>query len=53
MDTQSGFRKGHSTATTLLKFKDDITKAMKKGEKTPDYSEITPDCGLLQSIRHG
>jgi hypothetical protein len=31
MDTQSGFRKGHSTATTLLKFKDDITKAMKKG----------------------
>ncbi|CAB4045526.1 Hypothetical predicted protein, partial [Paramuricea clavata] len=34
MDTQSGFRKGHSTATTLLKFKDDITKAMKKGEIT-------------------
>ena len=43
MDTQTGFRKGHSTATTLLKFKDDITKAMKKGEITlaifADYSK--------------
>ena len=33
-DTQSGFRKGHSTTTALLKFKDDISKAMKKGEIT-------------------
>ena len=33
-DTQSGFRKGHSTITALLKFKDDISKAMKKGEIT-------------------
>ena len=33
-NTQSGFRKGHSTTTALLKFKDDISKAMKKGEIT-------------------
>ena len=33
-DTQSGFRKGRSTTTALLKFKDDISKAMKKGEIT-------------------
>ena len=31
---QSGFRKGHSTTTILLKLKDDIVKAMKKGEVT-------------------
>ena len=31
---QSGFRKGHSTTTILLKLKDDIQKAMKKGEVT-------------------
>ncbi|CAB4012732.1 Hypothetical predicted protein [Paramuricea clavata] len=30
----SGFRKGHSTAVTLLKLNDDILKAMKKGEIT-------------------
>ena len=29
-----GFRKGHSTATVLLKIKDDIMKAMKRGEVT-------------------
>lgn len=28
-ETQSGFWKGHSTTTTLLKFRDDIAKAMK------------------------
>ena len=33
-DMQSGFRKGHSTTTALLKFKDDLTKAMKNGEIT-------------------
>ena len=55
MDTQSGFRKGHSTATTLLKFKDDITKAMKKGEITlaifADYSKAfdTVDFEILIS----
>ena len=31
---QSGFRKGHSTATILLKLKEDILRAMKKGEVT-------------------
>ena len=31
---QSGFRKGHSTTTILLKLKDDIVSAMKKGEVT-------------------
>ena len=31
---QSGFRKGHSTTTILLKLKDDISNAMKKGEVT-------------------
>lgn len=31
---QSGFRKGHSTTTILLKLKEDITNAMKKGEVT-------------------
>jgi len=31
---QSGFRKGHSTTTTLLKLKADITNAMKSGEVT-------------------
>jgi hypothetical protein len=39
----SGFRKGHSTAVILLKLKDDILKAMKKGEITlavfTDYSK--------------
>ena len=32
--TQSGFRKGHSTSTLLLKLRDDIRKAMKKSEIT-------------------
>ena len=48
-ETQTGFRKGHSTTTTLLKFKDDITKAMKRGEITlaifADYSKAF-DSGL-------
>ena len=42
-ETMSGFRKGHSTAAVLLKLKDDILKAMKKGEITlavfTDYSK--------------
>ena len=42
-ETMSGFRKGHSTAVVLLKLKDDILKAMKKGEITlalfTDYSK--------------
>ena len=31
---QSGFRKGHCTISTCLKIKDDITKAMDRGEVT-------------------
>lgn len=42
-ETVSGFRKEHSTAVILLKLKDDIPKAMKKGEITlavfTDYSK--------------
>ena len=38
-----GFRKGHSTTTILLKLKEDIVKAMKKGEVTlailPNFSK--------------
>ena len=33
-DTVSGYRKGHSTGTIWLRIKDDIIKAMKKGEIT-------------------
>ena len=29
---QSGFRKGHSTQTLLLKFRDDIQKALNRNE---------------------
>ena len=32
--TISGFRKGHSTTTVLLRIRDDIIKVMKKGELT-------------------
>ena len=32
--TVTGYRKGHSTGTTLLKFRDDIKKAMKSGDIT-------------------
>ena len=41
--TQSGFRKGHSTTTLLLKLRDDIVKSMNKNEVTIavmiDYSK--------------
>lgn len=41
--TQSGFRKGHSTTTLLIKLRDDIKKAMSKSEVTLsiliDYSK--------------
>ena len=33
-DNMSGFRKGHSTATILMSMRDDIMRAMKKGELT-------------------
>ena len=43
--TQSGFRKGHSTQTILLKFRDDIQKALYKNEITMsvfiDYSKAS------------
>ena len=31
---QSGYRKSHSTLTILIKLRDDINRAMKKGEVT-------------------
>ena len=41
--SQSGFRKGHSTTTMLLKFRDDIQKALNRNEVTTsiliDYSK--------------
>ena len=40
---QSGFRKGHCTTTTCIKIRDDILKAMSRGEITlsimADYSK--------------
>ena len=36
--TVTGYCKGHSIGTTLVKFKDDIKKAMKSGEVTIDLS---------------
>ena len=33
-ETQSGFRKGHCTVTTCMKIKNDILKAMNRGEVT-------------------
>ena len=42
-DSITGFRKGHSTATTLLGIRDDIMRAMRRGEVTlmvlADYSK--------------
>ncbi|XP_057299344.1 uncharacterized protein LOC130629967 [Hydractinia symbiolongicarpus] len=42
-ETQSGFRKGHTTTTLMLKLRDDIKKAMAKSEVTLsiliDYSK--------------
>ena len=35
--TQSGFRKGHSTTTVLLKIRDDIKRAMNKSEVTVEF----------------
>jgi len=32
--TQSGFRKGHCTVTTCIKIKNDIIKAIDRGEVT-------------------
>lgn len=42
-NTQSGFRKGHSTTTILLKFRDEIQKSLNRNEVTAavliDYSK--------------
>ena len=42
--TVTAYHKGHSTRTTLLKFKDDIKKSMKSGEVTlatlVDFSKV-------------
>ena len=52
-ETMSGFRKNHSTSTLLLKIRDDIIKAMEKGEITlalfSNYSKAfdTVDCKTL------
>ena len=57
-ETISGFCKGHSTAAVLLKLKDDILKAMKKGEITlavfTDYSKAfdTVDFQVLLNKLH-
>ena len=58
-ETMSGFRKGHSTIAVLLKLKDDILRAMKKGEITlavfTDYSKAfdTVDFQVLLNKFHG
>ena len=56
--TQSGFRKGHSTTTMLLKMRDDIRKAMNKSEVTLsvliDYSkafDTIDHCILLEKLQ--
>ena len=44
MITQSGFRKGHSTQTLLLKFRNDTQKALNRHEITVvmiDYSKAS------------
>jgi len=57
-DQQSGFRKGHSTTTILLRLKDDILQAMKKGEITlailADFSKAfdTVDYKILLEELH-
>ena len=33
-DTNSGYRKGHSTTSVILRIRDDIIRAMKNGELT-------------------
>ena len=53
--TQSGFRKGHSTSTLLLKLRDDITRAMKTSEKTLgillDFSKASDTIDHLTLLR--
>ena len=56
-DTISGYRKGHSAGTILLRIKSDIIKAMKKGEVTliafADFSKAfdTVDyCTILERL---
>ena len=49
--TQSGFRKGHSTQTILLKFRDDIQKALNKNEITMSVVFIE-DSKAFDTIQH-
>ena len=52
-DSVSAYRKGHTTTSVLLAMKDDILRAMKRGEVTTavlvDYSKAfdTVDYGVL------
>ena len=53
IDTMSGFRKGHSTVTTLLGIRDDIIRAIRRGEVTltvlADYSKAF-DTVIFKSV---
>ena len=57
-DTTSGYRKGHSTTTVLLRIRDDIIEAMKKGELTltalADFSKAfdTVDYSIVNRKLH-
>ena len=48
--TQSSFRWGHSTTTLLLKFRDDIRKALNRNEIT--ISELTDYSEAFETINH-
>ena len=53
--TQHGFRKSHSTTSCLMKLKDDIINAMKKGEITisvfADYSKAFDTIDFKKLLR--
>lgn len=44
----SGYRKGHSTTTVLLHYRDDIVQVMKRGQTHCGYISR-----FLKGIRHG
>ena len=52
----SGYRKGHSTTTVLMGIRDDIMRAMKKGEVTlmvcADYSKAFDTVQLRLFLRN-
>ena len=53
--TMSGFRRNHSTTTLMLKIRDDIIKAMERGEVTlalfSDYSKAFDTVEYSQTLR--